>query len=525
MAPVAPTGLLPTVLVAIMGPYPMAYGNDGRTTLDDTLAMCATDACAAVPVFIPDLITDEEKASTVDGARLRGHTSMRNTAVNLAIACRYDYLLIADNDAKFPPHMLGRLLQHDCDLIVPRLTYPAFDPVEWLCYGPSPADHALSGGLMQLTWAAHSAFMFKVEALKRIQHPVFQGFHQEGKDYNYWNEQGIVGYMDLDTPIEVLALARGHRAFYHIPFQYHQRNGEPCPGPVYEYKRTRHVTIYRCKEEGCEYEMTSIAPKEQNLQELNNPSLLIKKEMERDHWAERAKDYGNLTWPRHKGYLRAILEAGSLREDDFVLDAGTGTGAIAHAAALKAERVIGLDISPEMLHIAGEGKRYNEEFAEGDIRAIPYPRWFFSKVFARMVLHGLVEDDEMETAVRECHRVLRTDGRLIVSEGVPTTDAIAPWYTEVFKKKEARLTITVPLLAGLLVRAGFRGVTARTYTIRQSSVRNWLENGAIGQESVTNIMDCYRRMPEAVREGYRATFVEDDVLIDTKYAIVSGVKV
>jgi len=214
-----------------MGPLPLAYGYDGRTTLDDTLAMCAAYGPSAIPIFIPGFITQEEAESEKPGSRLRGHTEMRNWGVKAAIDGGYDYLFLIENDASLSPNTLERLLSRDQDIILPRLTYPQFDPIEELCYGPQ--DRPYREGLLRLTWAAHCCILFKVEALKRIEPPVWRGFSTEGEDHYFWQQQGIYPHMDMDTPAKILKLARGHEDFYQIPFRIHNSGGQSCNVRVY----------------------------------------------------------------------------------------------------------------------------------------------------------------------------------------------------------------------------------------------------------------------------------------------------
>ncbi len=372
MAPPAPTGhLFPTVLVAIMGPYPMSYGTEGRTTLDDTLDVCAT--VGAVPVFIPDLITPEEKASTAYRIRLRGHTAMRNEGVRMAMEGGYDYLLLIENDACLLPNTLLRLLTHDKDIILPRLTYPDFTPIEELCYGPSDRPKN-QDGLLRLTWAAHCCILFKVDALRRIPAPVWQGFQTEGEDHIYWQKAGCYPYMDMDMPAKILQLAYGHKDFYEIPFREHLRDGLACHGPVYLASKSRDIGLYLCKAEGCEYEMVTLKPRAIKPEEMNSVSLVVEMAHIREHWSQRAPYYSMLDWPKDQGYLDAIIAAADIKMDDYVLDVGTGPGYIAHRAAKLAHEVKGLDVSPDMISDFSEGKSANEETVEGDIRAIPYSK-------------------------------------------------------------------------------------------------------------------------------------------------------
>ena len=527
VALLAPTGnFLPTVLIAIMGPYPMSYGNDGRTTLDDTLEMGAAYGAASF-VFIPDLISEEDKTSGIKGSRLVGHTAMRNMGIKMALENGYDYLFLVENDVKFRPETLNRLLAHGEELILPRLTFPAFDPVEWLCYGPR--EEHLVGGLLELNWAAHCAILFSSDALKKIGDPVFKGLVAEGHDHDYWRNQGVHAQMDLDTPVEVLALANGHRAMYEIPFKVHYSKGEICEGPVYLEREGRHVRIYGCRAEGCSYEMTALAPQATNSKESHDYHVLAQLSLERDYWADRAPYYRNLDWVKDKGYLDSVINVGRLESNDFVLDAGAGSGAIAFKVADSVKEVVALDFSDDMMDLAGpsqrEGWESNLNFKNGDIRALPYPKFFFSKVFARMVLHGLTDEGDIEQAVRECYRVLLHDGRFIVSEGVPTSPKIATWYTAVFKHKENRLTLDEDYIKELLADVYFKDIEVSTHIIEQSSVRNWLDNSALKPDKAAYIMGRYREMPAYVRKGYNATFTDEgDVLIDLKFLTVSGVK-
>ncbi len=522
VVPSAPTGhLFPTVLVAIMGPYPMSYGKDGRTTLDDTLVVCAT--VGAIPVFIPDLITAEEKVSTVPRIRLRGHTAMRNEGVRIAMENGYDYLLLIENDSCLPPNTLQRLLQHDKDIILPRLTYPDFEPIEELCYGPADRPRN-QDGLLRLIWAAHSCILFKVEALRRIAPPVWQGFQTEGEDHQYWQKQGIQPFMDMDTPIRVLQLARGHKDFYEIPFRAHLKDGKACYGPVYLASKSRDIGLYLCKVEGCEYEMVTLKPRAIKPEELSSVALAVEMAHIREHWAQRAPYYAKLAWPKEQGYLDALMVAADVQADDYVLDVGTGTGRVACEAAKKSFQVIGLDVSPDMLAEVNGTKLPNQEFVEGDIRAIPYPRGRFDKVFARMVVHGLVGEWDLAKAMKECYRVLVPGGKFIFSEGTPPNRKTQQWYSEMFKLKEVRRTMTIPRMRTMMQRVGFKDIKATTYVMKDFSIANWLENSGMATEQKEEIMGVHRRMPLEVQRAYQALFTKDDVLIQSHFAIVVGEK-
>lgn len=113
---------------------------------------------------------------------------------------------------------------------------------------------------------------------------------------------------------------------------------------------------------------------------------------------------------------RAVAEAIAphLTDSRRVLEVGVGTGAVAVAIADLGREVVGVDISPEMLHRAHE--RLGNRVANGDAQMLPVADNSFDNVYIVWVLHLVAEP----TAVaRECARVLRPGGRLVVVAGRP----------------------------------------------------------------------------------------------------------
>mgnify|MGYP001443579375 CR=1 FL=1 len=96
-----------------------------------------------------------------------------------------------------------------------------------------------------------------------------------------------------------------------------------------------------------------------------------------EFWKTRATAYEKLEWAIKGGYLHAFLDAGNFATDDHVLDIGTGTGIVAHTIAPFVERVVGIDISDDMLgHARLSGQRVTPSGLEGD-------GFRFEKQFAR----------------------------------------------------------------------------------------------------------------------------------------------
>jgi SAM-dependent methyltransferase len=96
---------------------------------------------------------------------------------------------------------------------------------------------------------------------------------------------------------------------------------------------------------------------------------------------------------------------------ECALDLGCGTGLLLHRLADRYARVIGLDLSTEMLEGCARGG--NVALVRGDMAALPFETGSISVVFCRSALHHV--DDEVGV-LGEIARVLEPDGRLILAE-------------------------------------------------------------------------------------------------------------
>lgn len=140
---------------------------------------------------------------------------------------------------------------------------------------------------------------------------------------------------------------------------------------------------------------------------------------------KHAADY----FARHAGEwdrLRALLTPSAQVEDALcraldpeplgrLLDIGTGTGRIAELLAGRADHVVGLDRSPEMLRLA-RARLQNLpsemwELTQGDFSALPFPAASFDTVVLHQVLHYATEPG---FPLAEAARVCRPGGRIAI---------------------------------------------------------------------------------------------------------------
>lgn len=242
----------------------------------------------------------------------------------------------------------------------------------------------------------------------------------------------------------------------------------------------------------------------------------------REFWAVRAEGYQRLDWTNRKGYLDNFVAAGDFQPHDCVLDIGTGTGIVAHAIAPSVSEVIGIDLSPEMREQAYSSCAKNEIFESGDVRHLKYADNRFDKVTARMVFHHLL--DGADIAMRECYRVLKPGGSMILSEGVPPDKSLAQWYTSMFALKEVRLTFFEEDLVTLLQNGGFVVERVIEHISPQVSICNWLRNSGLPPQRQDMIRQLHLDLNEEGKKFYNMTVTANDILCDFKFLILVGRK-
>jgi len=242
-----------------------------------------------------------------------------------------------------------------------------------------------------------------------------------------------------------------------------------------------------------------------------------------DFWKQRSQKYGNLEWAVKGDYLHEFLNSGQFCEADTVLDVGTGTGIIAHAIAPFVKQVVGFDISEDMLARAKHDTHKNIQLFRMDAHDLKFDDESFTKITARMVFHHITE--HTQKAMSECFRVLKKNGLMVFSEGVPPTEHVKEFYTEMFKLKEDRITFMEDDLVSLMQQGGFKKIDKKVFWIRQTSIRNWLENSGLPQETQDKIFEMHIALDDQGKRDYSMQIRDNDCFIDMKFIILIGQKI
>ena len=173
-----------------------------------------------------------------------------------------------------------------------------------------------------------------------------------------------------------------------------------------------------------------------------------------------------LSYGQDRRWKRRLIALAALRADDRVLDLACGTGDILFALADRVRFAAGLDLTHRMLQLALLKRR--APLVAGDMLALPFPAESFTVV---TVGYGLRNVPDLRAAIREIHRVLRPNGRML------SLDFNRPSHPAVRRAYLLYLTIVGSSL-GLLLHGD-----PDTYRYIPESIRNYP-----GAEGVAGIL-------------------------------------
>jgi ubiquinone/menaquinone biosynthesis methyltransferase len=130
-----------------------------------------------------------------------------------------------------------------------------------------------------------------------------------------------------------------------------------------------------------------------------------------------------LSYGRDQHWKRRLIATAAIEPGERVLDLACGTGDLAFAAAARGAKVVGLDLTPRMVHLAharahsghagnvgNPGNVGNVGFTVGDMMSLPVPDASFDVITTG---YGLRNVPVLDDAIREIHRALVPGGRVL----------------------------------------------------------------------------------------------------------------
>ncbi len=203
----------------------------------------------------------------------------------------------------------------------------------------------------------------------------------------------------------------------------------------------------------------------------------------RDSFSPVAANYTRATFHTSAVRLQEVVDLARPQRGDLALDVATGTGNTAFALAPLVRRVVGLDLTREMLdharRLAAERNVLNTDWVLGDAQRLPFPEDTFDLYVVRAAPHHFPDVDAF---LREALRVLKPgrDAAFVdCSAPVPARDLLHE--VEVLRDPSHVRSLTVEEWVSALERAGFRVEEARAREMSWS-YDEWMDNMSVSQE-------------------------------------------
>ena len=128
--------------------------------------------------------------------------------------------------------------------------------------------------------------------------------------------------------------------------------------------------------------------------------------MSSEHWGRRPREWAELAEPSNEPLFAAVLNRLGVGAGTRLLDIGCGSGYALRMAADRGALVTGLDITPELLAIAGE-RVPRATLVEGPMDALPFDDGAFDAVTG---INAFPFASDPQRAVAEAARVARPGG-------------------------------------------------------------------------------------------------------------------
>ena len=238
---------------------------------------------------------------------------------------------------------------------------------------------------------------------------------------------------------------------------------------------------------------------------------------EKTDWDNRSINYNHISWVKDRKLLGVICQELKLTGKEKVLEAGAGSGIVAKAVKPYVKTVTAMDTNGGMLGLVGEK---GIEVKDGDVREMPFKDETFDRVIFRHVLHHCT--GYVSQAMNEAYRVLKYGGIVLVCESIPITDDCVSDFAQFTTVKENRLIFTAEDLIRLLFQ--FKDVRSDEVILEQQSINNWLNNCVEEEEIKSRIRLIHHRTSSAYKEAARMKVMDNDILVDMRFMVTTGVK-
>ncbi len=221
----------------------------------------------------------------------------------------------------------------------------------------------------------------------------------------------------------------------------------------------------------------------------------------RDSFSKVAANYTKSTFHTSAMRLQEVVDLVRPKKGDLALDVATGTGNTAFALAPHVRRVVGLDVTREMLiearRVAGERSITNIDWVIGDAEHLPFQDGTFDVYVVRAAPHHFLHVDAF---LAEAFRVLKPDRDAALVDCAPPMPARDVLHEVEQRRDPSHIrSLTVEEWVGKLERAGFEVETALGREL-DWNYEEWMGNMAIGPELSAELAEMIESSDGQARE-------------------------
>jgi ubiquinone/menaquinone biosynthesis C-methylase UbiE len=244
----------------------------------------------------------------------------------------------------------------------------------------------------------------------------------------------------------------------------------------------------------------------------------------RQIFAQRAAFYTTSVAHKDPQVLARLVALANPQPDWHALDVATGTGHTAFALAPYVAHVIGTDLTPEMLaearKLQAELGLTNVEFRVADAHQLPFEDGQFDLVTSRRAPHHF---SDIQRALREMRRVLRTGGRLVIDDrSVPEDDFVdacmneLDWYHDESHVRQYRPSEWLNMLG----EAGFAVEVVEPYTQHRSLAVSLLRG--VSDANAARIHARLDALSDEQRRALNLSEVDGEMRINHWYVMLAA---
>ncbi len=239
-------------------------------------------------------------------------------------------------------------------------------------------------------------------------------------------------------------------------------------------------------------------------------------------FTKQAEQFSQSKAMRQKGGLEILPPLAGVKPNDRVLDLACGPGFVALEFARHAREIVGVDLTAEMLKQAralarSEGFK-NVTFRRADVNRLPFPNKSFDLVVTRASFHHFLEP---ERVLKEMVRVLKPDGRILISDNTSKNDPEKSRLQNTIEKlRDPSHVEMLPLKnwRRLFKNAGLRVVKERRL-VQPRNAEDWMALTQTPPGVRRKIRRLFKESIRGDKSGQNVRLIDGRIVFDLNYRI------